>query len=101
MSTLIQAVQAVRQTLDKRWIPEEFRGPSYFSQWDEWLYETQETTTVCPECEANGEQGTFIGSELRSLFPYLVIEDENTIYPYIHPNCHCRLVRSTFVERII
>ena len=93
--TLVNVVRQI-QASDKRWIPEEFRGPSYFSITDEWLYNTSEGPNVCEECTSYDNE-SFYGSDLRLEFPYLQVDDENTIYPSIHPNCMCRLVRATFV----
>lgn len=98
IQNLVSAVRQI-QSNDKRWIPAEYLGPSYFSINDEWLFETQETENVCPDCEEQNTE-TFYGSEIRGFFPYLQIEDENTIYPSVHPNCRCRLIRTTFVEKV-
>ena len=81
-----------------RRIPDEFRGPSYFGMLDEWIYNTEESESVCPTCQENNLE-TFYGSELRVFFPFWMILDENTILPNVHPNCRCKLTRTTFVVK--
>jgi hypothetical protein len=100
MLSAVNAVLAYREfkvQTDARRIPEEFRGPTYFGTFDEWIYNTEETETVCEVCESYNLE-TFYGHEIRSTFPYWQIIDFNVIYPSVHPNCRCRLVRKTFVS---
>ena len=99
MSILIQAVQAVRQTLDKRWIPEDLRDWSFFSTLDVWLYESENTKgNRCWSCEQFMGM-TFFGDELRSMFPDLIIKSATEIYPNVHmtlwgkETCKCKLRR--------
>lgn len=101
MSMLIQAVQAVRQTLDKRWIPEELRDYSFFSVYDVWSYESENTKgNQCWACAQFEAIGTFFGDELRTIFPDLRIVDEVTILPRVHitlwgkETCKCVLHRA-------
>jgi len=63
---------------------------------DEWIYNTEESETVCPECQEHNLE-TFYGNELRGFFPYWEIIDVNTIYPSVHPNCRCKLTRTSFI----
>jgi hypothetical protein len=97
---VIRAAKITQAIIDKSWIPEELRGPSYFGSYDEWLFNTEESSNVCEECESHNET-VFYGNELRSFFPYLSVESENSIYPSVHPNCRCKLIRTTFVEEVI
>lgn len=94
-----QAVQLYTTQTDARRIPEEFRGPSYFGTFDEWIYNTEESDTVCEVCESYN-QTHFFGNEIRAEFPYWQIIDFNVIYPSVHPNCRCKLVRTSFVSEV-
>ena len=101
MSILIQAVQAVRQTLDKRWIPEELRDWGFFSVNDIWAYESENTENRCENCDQFVGM-TFFGDELRSMFPDLIIESSELIYPNVHmtlwgtETCKCKLRRVAY-----
>lgn len=98
LRSLVSAVEAFAAFDAKQRIPEEYRGAvSFFSWLDEWIYNTSEGGNVCEECRSL-EQEHFFGSELRGLFPWLEIENENTIYPRVHPNCQCKLIRTSFVN---
>lgn len=100
LRSLISAVKAFAAFDAKSRIPEEYRGAvSFFSWLDEWIYNTSEASNVCEECRSY-EQEHFFGSELRGLFPWLEIENENVIYPRVHPNCNCKLIRASFVEAV-
>ncbi len=101
MSILIQAVQATRQTIDKRWIPEDFSEYSFFSVYDVWSYESENTKgNQCWACAQFQAIGTFFGDELRGMFPDLKIVDANTILPRVHvtlwdkDTCKCVLHRA-------
>ena len=93
---IINALQIYQSAA--RAIPEEFKGPTYFSMWDEWLYNTEESESVCEICQGHNFELIY-GNELRGIFPYWQIIDENTIYPSVYPNCRCRLTRTTFVTK--
>ena len=76
------------------WIPSDLKGLStFFSEYDVWDYGITNVNT-CKVCEGN-MVGVYQGHELRSLFPYLVVMDEDTIAPHVHPNCACVLNRLT------
>jgi hypothetical protein len=47
---------------------------------------------MCRDCEEYDGQ-SFSGEELRLVFPYLEIVDQDLIYPKVHPNCRCALIR--------
>ena len=97
-TTLIQAVRQI-QNGDKRWIPEDLRGNSFFGNTDLWTYYALgPTTTECTFCTGYNQQ-SFTGAQLRQVFPDLEIEDEDTIYPNVHmtlwgtETCKCLLMR--------
>jgi hypothetical protein len=96
---LIAVTQAVQAVIDKSWIPEDLRGNRYFSVEDLWVFIPDWTPTKtqagpCEECGMFALGIPFIpGNQLRSSFPYLEIEDENTIAANVHPNCRCKLLR--------
>jgi hypothetical protein len=93
LSSLFGAIRLI-QMRDKRWVPEEFRGISFFGSMDEWQYEASEASNMCQDCEEyNGR--VFVGYELRREFPYMEVVNVNMIYPRVHPNCNCMLVRVT------
>jgi hypothetical protein len=91
----VQLVQAVEKA--KQRIPAEHRGPTYYSSEDVWLYEQSEHPNMCDEC-ASYNLENFAGSDLRSMFPWHEVIDENFIYPKVHPHCFCGLVRLYPVE---
>ncbi|MCL2641960.1 MAG: hypothetical protein FWD52_00355 [Candidatus Bathyarchaeota archaeon] len=91
LSSLIGAIRLI-QMGDKRWIPQQLRGYSFFSKLDEWGFQSSEHQNMCITCEDfNGQ--VFAGDELRRTFPYLTVESKNTISPNVHPNCKCTLQR--------
>ena len=47
---------------------------------------------LCDLCEINNQMD-LTGDVLRGKFPYLEIADANTIYPNVHPNCRCVIMR--------
>jgi hypothetical protein len=98
MQTLIQAVRQI-QSGDKRWIPEELQGKSFFSNYDYWEYfELGDPDSECEYCKEYASK-TFTGAQLRREFPDLIIEDEDDIYPNVHmtlwgkETCKCLLIR--------
>lgn len=70
---------------------------TFFSVHDVWLYQARSDTKVCPVCRENeiwsNLHGGFRGDHLRAHFPWLEIQDVNTIKANVHPNCRCLLVR--------
>lgn len=90
---------AVKAVIDKSWIPEQYRGISYFSNYDLWEYfELGASTGECEFCKKYSGQ-TFTGAQLRQVFPDLVIQGEDDIYPNVHmtlwgkETCKCTLIR--------
>lgn len=71
---------------------------TFFSTLDQWLMHMVFDERTCDVCFAH--QDEYAGSELRSTFPYLEIEDESLIYAKVHPHCRCYLVRSPRPEDI-
>ena len=93
------AVQAVKAVIDKSWIPEEYRGTSYFGNYDLWEYfELGASTSECEFCKQYSGK-TFTGAQLRQVFPDLEIIGEDDIYPNVHmtlwgkDTCKCQLIR--------
>jgi hypothetical protein len=98
MATLIQAVRQI-QASDKRWIPEELQGNSFFGNTDLWEYfALGDLDNECQWCRGYAAQ-IFTGAQLRQVFPDLQIEGEDDIYPNVHmtlwgrETCKCVLVR--------
>ena len=99
---MLRAVQAVQLRQDTRRIPEEFRGNTYFSQYDLWHYFAVSDTRLCEYCAVNDGMD-MTGDILRGKFPDYEIASENTIYPHVHvtlgwksqedDNCRCMLIR--------
>ena len=76
------------------WIPADLKGQvTFFSEYDLWDYGITNINT-CKECKAD-VIGVYQGNELRSLFPDLVILNEDEIAPCVHPNCACVMRRLT------
>ena len=99
MLSAIEAIKAVKR-ID---IPTR-SGVTFFSGSDIWLYQLNEIPTTCEECKNYADMasamGGLNGNYIRSLFPYLMILDEDTIggqgeggKGLVHPHCGCLLVR--------
>lgn len=72
---------------------------TFYGANDQWYFTAYNTGNTCNTCgDLDGE--TFYGNELRRLFKYHVIIDENTIYAKVHPNCACILSRVFNVEKL-
>ena len=101
----VLAVQAIEGAQKRIGIDVPTRpGVTYFSQKDIWLYQMNEIPTTCQDCKGYEDlassMGGLNGNFIRSLFPYLVIQGEDTIggpgeggKGLAHPNCGCLLVR--------
>lgn len=89
MVKVARAVDAVRRK------PEEYEHITFFSRYNAWVYEAVLDGRLCERCLEFEQNPYFFGTELRSNFPYLEIQDENTILAWVHPNCRCRLHRIT------
>jgi hypothetical protein len=83
-----------KAVIDKSWIPTELQGNRFFGQEDIWNFIPSWDAKQCDEC---GEYALgipfFSGAQIRSAFPYMEVEDENTIAANVHPNCRCKLYR--------
>jgi hypothetical protein len=100
MLKAVQAVQAkIRDSKTRIFIETPL---TFFSELDEWLYIEISDTRLCRTCEANAamENGVYRGNSLRTFFPFLEIQDENTIKVNEHPNCRCVLVRIAKAEAL-
>ena len=101
-TTIIEVIRAVEA---KKRIDFPTRtGVTSFSGKDIWLYDPREDMKTCQTCLAYADMassmGGLNGNFVRSLFPYLVILDEDTIGGpgdggdgLSHPRCRCRLLR--------
>lgn len=89
---ILEVVEAVKAT---QRIPHEEMpsGVTFFSRLDEWQYVGMTDGVICEACRGYEESGTFTGTMLRSLFPFLEILDIDTIAVNAHPNCRCYLER--------
>ena len=91
---LISIVDALDVLEAFKWIPEAFRGFTFFGADDRWLYIKSGNPKLCEDCLGyDGE--VFYGDSLRSEFSYLRVIGENTINPNVHPHCECLLIRFT------
>ena len=70
---------------------------TFFSANDEWLFLQSDHPNMCPECSSY-DQDTYFGNSVRGMFPYLMIIDENSMNPSVHPSCGCILTRLHTVE---
>lgn len=87
MVTLIKVVEA----LDR--IPDELEDDfTFFAERDLWRFESVEDETVCWLCK-DYDGSIYLGSQIRTEWPYLEIESDELIHPHVHPNCRCRLWR--------
>lgn len=86
---MLSAVQAIDSLKRK---PEYLKPITFFASTDEWLYIESSHPNMCSECHSYNHD-VYFGSELRGLFPFLEIVDENTIYVHVHPHCECILTR--------
>lgn len=98
-STLIQVARAVQAVIDKSWIPQELQGTSFFGNNDLWEYfELGDPDVECLYCKRYANMA-FAGSQLRQVFPDLVIQGPDDIYPNVHQTlwgketCKCQLIR--------
>lgn len=90
----VEAFEKARQR-----IPEELLGVGFFGAYDLWeYYELGDVNSECEYCKEYGGKA-FAGNQLRTIFPDLIIEDEDTIYPNVHmtlwgkETCQCSLIR--------
>ncbi len=89
----IHVVQAIQAYESKKRIPSELSGTTFFSQNDWWNYIKSFDPNMCHQCDFFGDMPFFSGDDLRLTFPNLLIVDENTIHPMVHPHCKCELQR--------
>lgn len=92
---IIQTIRAVKAVIDKSWIPEALQGKATFFSYDDiWQFIPSWDAKQCEECGEFALGIPFMsGAQLRASFPYLEIEDENTIAANVHHNCRCKLFR--------
>ena len=74
-------------------IPDDLADIPFFGREDTWAYVAVLDDALCDECENFQEIGVFYGDSLRSVFPYMLIINEDTIAVSVHPNCRCFLFR--------
>lgn len=97
-SEILEIIEAVEQ-FERKWIPDDLKKPgtTFFSPYDYWVFIEHDDGKLCNRCYMISLMGLFLGSELRLMFPYLEIIDEDTIKANIHPNCRCILRRLKIV----
>ncbi len=66
---------------------------TFYGENDQWLFLQSGHPNMCKDCASNNGV-IYSGDELRSIFPYHVILDTDTIAAYVHPNCTCLLLRA-------
>jgi hypothetical protein len=88
----VAVVEYLHEGAMKR-IPDDLTGIPFFGKSDAWAYVAVMDDALCDECENFQEIGIFDGNALRSIFPYMLILDEDTIAVSVHPNCRCFLFR--------
>jgi hypothetical protein len=94
---IVKAVAAVQLVGEaKSRIPVGLQGLTFYSQRDEWVFLSSGHPNICADC-VDCDGNVFLGSELRSAFPYHTILDENIIAASVHPNCSCLLLRAISV----
>ena len=86
MISAVQAVAAVKH------IPQNLEDWTFFSPNDIWHYMGVTDDRLCELCEINDGMD-LTGDVLRGKFPDLEIVDKGVIYPHVHPNCRCVLMR--------
>ena len=87
---IIEVIEAFEGATKR--IPVKFGNITFFGSEDQWTFIRSDHPNMCPECDSY-HLNTYFGNSIRSEFPWLQIRDENTIYPSVHPNCYCTLVR--------
>lgn len=93
--SIVRTVQAVQEAQTRK--PPELGNVTFYGANDMWLFLASHLQNMCDEC-ASYDLDTYFGTEIRMLFPYHQIIDENNIYVYVHPNCGCLLSRQGMVE---
>ena len=94
---VVHAIEAVEAT--KRINIDVPKAITFFSKNDEYIFTAVYDNNVCDLC-LQYEHNTFTGDELRGLFPFLEIQDLETILPHVHPNCRCHLDRILYLGDI-
>lgn len=99
MIKMMQAVAAVAAVLEARKRINIDTNKTFFGNYDFWMYIAEgPLDTNCDTCMTLDGQD-FVGMQLRSMFPDLVVMDEDTIYPNVHQTlwgtetCKCVLRR--------
>jgi hypothetical protein len=93
---ILEVARAVEAVEAKQRVPADTpRAITFFSKNDEWIFTAVMDNDVCFDCRQY-ENKTFTGDMLRSLFPFLEIQDLETILPHVHPNCRCHLDRTLY-----
>ena len=96
MSQIVTIIQVVKAT---QRIPVDSRC-TFFSRYDLWMHDAVLDNKLCERCLDYETTPRYLGNELRTKFPHLVILDANTIGGpepngdgLHHPHCRCRLLR--------
>lgn len=93
MTQIVEAVKAVQR------VPKELRRKTFFGKYELWMYNAVLDDRLCDICLEFEKNPRFLGSALRTIFPYLEILDEDTIKVHAHmprdDHCRCTLNRVT------
>lgn len=90
LSQIVKAVQA----FEKQWKPIDFSRSTFFGEFDIWYYMAITDDRTCQPCIML-DQGLYKGWDIRKLFPYLEIVNDDQVLPHVHPNCRCTMLRLT------
>ena len=90
LSQIVEAVQAY----EKQWKPKDLDKTTFFGSFDIWYYMGISDDATCTACLMLN-QSILTGIDLRLLFPYLEIVNDDQILPHVHPNCRCTMLRIT------
>ena len=93
-SQVAEIVEIVDLVEAKSRIPDEYRDFTFFGHGDFWVYHAVLDDRTCERCQDYAEGDLLNGSFIRGAFPYLEIQDEDTIQVNAHPNCRCWLERA-------
>lgn len=94
-SQTTQIIEIINVT-EKTWLPTDTpQAITYFSVNDEWVYYAELDNKACGDCTQHDFK-TYLGTELRAMFPFLEVDGVELISPHIHPNCRCKMYRVNY-----
>ena len=93
MQRIVNVVRVVREAKKRK--PSTYKTQSFFGAYDFWQFVPEFDDRRCPDCTALWDIQYFKGTDLRTTFQYMVIQDDDTIRAEVHPHCRCYLFRVT------